>query len=81
MENQNCGTSYDDVDVICPYYIKSSRKHKFIECEGPVIRTKNSLRFSRRNEHAAYMEHYCNRRYKSCAICRAADKKYEEQGE
>ena len=77
---ENYGSQYDDVDVICPYYIASSRKNKSILCEGPVIRTKNLLRFNRRSEHGDYMEKYCNRRYKSCEICRMAEKKYEEQG-
>ena len=72
------GTQYDDVDVICPFYIASSRKSKTIICEGPVIRTKNILRFGRRAEHGEYKETYCNRHYKGCAICQAAQKKYDE---
>lgn len=74
------GTSYDDVDVVCPFYIASSRKSKIIVCEGPVTRTKTMFCFFRRKECGEYMERYCNRRYKDCEICKAAQKKYEEQG-
>ena len=80
MSKAQYGSSFDDVDVLCPFYVKSSRKYKFIECEGVNIRTKTSLKFSRRSEHREYMEKYCNRHYKACEICKAAQKKYEEQG-
>ena len=78
MSQPSYGTAYDDVDVLCPFYIASVRKDRTIVCEGPLPRTKNLLRFRRGEEFSAYMRRYCDRSYKSCEICRAAQKKWEE---
>ena len=80
MSKPQYGSSFDDVDVLCPFFIAVKRKAKTIYCEGPVIRTRMLFRFNRRKEQEAYMEKYCNRHYKACEICKAAQKKYEEQG-
>lgn len=68
------GTSYADVNVICPFYHRTDGKE--IVCEGLCDHTQNILRFGRKDWCREYMDMHCCSDYKSCEICRAASHKY-----
>jgi hypothetical protein len=81
MSKPKYGSHYDDVDVLCPFYVASNRQKKTIVCEGAIKRTKTLLRFSRREDQVKYMETSCELHYKGCPYYDLAQKKYEEDGE
>ena len=78
MSKPAWGSQYDDVDVLCPFYIASNRQSKIIVCEGALERTKTTLRFSRREEMREHVEGRCQDDYKNCPYYIATNAKYED---
>ena len=81
MSKPKYGSHYDDVDVLCPFYIASNRQKKIIVCAGAMRRTKTILRFARMEEQAAHMETACELHYAKCPYHELAQRKYEEGGD
>lgn len=77
MSTPKYGSHYDDVDVLCPFYIASNQQKKLIVCEGVRRGIKTMLRFGRREDQAQYMKEHCELHYKSCPYQELARKKYE----
>lgn len=68
-------TMYDDVEAICPYFVRSDKRK--IVCEG-MKDYSLGLEFDRARERDIYREKYCNTYdYTKCDICVLLNKKYE----
>ncbi len=69
--------SWEDADVLCPFYISKERRRRLIRCEGCTDSCENTLIFSSIEAQDSYMGRYCVSRYQDCPISRAANSKYE----
>lgn len=69
-------TTYQDVDVKCPYY--KGHTASGISCEGLTDDSIINLWFNSHKPKSCHMEAYCKKRYRYCEIARMLEAKYEE---
>lgn len=67
-------TSWESVDVGCPFYRASDGV--YIRCEG-IVGTSMTMTFAGRKKKAALMEQYCNSQWETCPLHKAIVAKYE----
>ena len=67
-------TSWESVDVGCPFYKASDGS--FIRCEG-IIGVSVTLIFTGRQKKIAMLERYCNCQWVECPLHKAIVAKYE----
>lgn len=67
-------TSWESVDVGCPFYRESDGV--YIRCEG-IVGLSMTTRFADRYRKMVVMERYCNRCWVECPLHKAIAAKYE----
>ncbi|MBE6945254.1 MAG: hypothetical protein E7459_04100 [Ruminococcaceae bacterium] len=68
-------TSWDAVNVQCPFYRQNDGLH--ILCEGIFPDSGITTTFTSRKKRAALMESYCMSCYTQCGLYRQIERKYE----
>lgn len=67
-------TMYDDVEAICPYFLRSGAKK--VVCEG-MHDYSIGLEFDHKEERNKHRETYCNTyEYGRCQVCQIIERKY-----
>ncbi len=69
-------TSYNSVNVKCPFYITDDSKS--ITCEGFKTGCDTRNRFKNKNNKDVHMEEHCQKDYKKCGIYKLASEKYKK---
>ena len=73
-EGKSMATSWESVDVGCPFYRASDGI--YIRCEG-IAGLTMTIRFFDKQRKAVLMEQYCNCRWGDCPFHKAVAAKYE----
>lgn len=68
-------TSYDDVEVMCPFFRMSEKRR--IVCEGISDDCVNSMEFVSSRLRDRHKERYCDKKYQNCRLYRMLQEKYE----
>jgi hypothetical protein len=69
-------TTFDDVNVKCPYF--RSNKNRDILCEGITDVCITILRFESERKRDLQRDVFCSERYENCKVYRMLEEKYEE---
>lgn len=69
-------TSWDSVNVQCPFYRQSSSRH--LSCEGVWSASTIDTTFHSTRSRQELMERLCMSAYTQCPLYRQIEKKYEE---
>lgn len=72
-------TSFDSVNVRCPYY--QSNDEFRITCEGLTEDSSIVLRFIRKDDMAFQLDNYCSRGFQFCEIAQVLQMKYTDEEE
>ena len=67
-------SNFKDADVQCPFYRGVGTRA--IYCEGLQDKTMNTITFRKLADFDAYMQKYCNDKYRLCGVCKLAGEKY-----
>lgn len=70
-------TTYDDVDVKCPFF--TSRSRRKIVCEGITDDCVNIISFFAPSKANLHCEVYCNDKFTYCEIYQMLKEKYEDE--
>ena len=69
-------TMFDDVDVRCPFFLSSGKRH--ITCEGITDDCTTTLNFASQEKRNMQRRIFCDDKYECCEIYRMLREKYEE---
>jgi hypothetical protein len=69
-------TLFDDVDAVCPFFLRSSRKT--VTCEGIMDGCVTTVCFEDTDLRDRHREIFCNRKYKNCEIHSMLMAKYDK---
>lgn len=67
------GSSYEDVDIKCPYFKGLDTKNKYVVCDGAQKRTRLMLHISRRRDFEHTVERLCKCNFRECIIYQAIE--------
>lgn len=67
-----------EADIVCPFF--TSETATKVNCEGLETGIGNTLRFPDEDRKQEYIGRYCSMYPNGCAICAAAERKYDERG-
>lgn len=75
-----CGKTYRDARVQCPFYKWANTRLRLLYCEGPVQDTTSTTFFKRKELLEEYLRARCEDDFKSCPIYQMTNQKYETEG-
>lgn len=74
VQKPEWSSSYEDVDIRCPYFKGLDVKNKYVVCDGAQKRTRLMQHISRRRDFEQSIERLCKNHFWECVIYQAIEK-------